>query len=125
MSDIALTDDWDVDVSGQELHLVEDSEGDPAAITQETGITLLFIKGEWALNVLVGLDWIGRILVKNPSTASLTLYFTRAILSVPGQEEILSILFDFDNSSRLAELSFKSRAQDGGIVEDRIPALDL
>jgi hypothetical protein len=120
MSDFALADDHDIDTTNQELTLVEDTVGDPAAIAQELGIALLFHRGEWKQNVLVGIPYMEQVFVKNPSIAGIAVLFTRAARSVAGIVEVMEMVPEFDNSLRSLELDFRARAQDGGVIEDRL-----
>lgn len=123
MSDIALDDEHDLDISNAELHLVEDEVDYPAAIAQELRIALWLHRGEWFLNVLVGVPYLDQVFVKNPALGALHVLFTRAILSVPGVLEINELTLDFDNSSRLLSIAFDVRTQNGGIIEDRLAVL--
>ncbi len=120
MSDIALNADGDLDITNAQLSLVEDAPGEPAAIAQELKIALAFHRGEWFLNVLVGVPYLSQVFVKNPALGALNVLFTRAILSVPGIVEINELELSFDNSERLLSIDFNVRAQDGGIIEDRL-----
>lgn len=126
MSDIALNTDRDIDCSNYELHLVEDSPGEPLAIAQELGIALLFHRGEWAQNVLIGVPYREQILaVKSPSVGGIAVLFTRAARSVPGIVEVPVMAPSFDNAERLLAIDFRARAQDGGVIEQRLAVNDL
>ena len=123
MSDVALDDNHDVDVSDAELHMVTDDEGEPQAIAQEQRIALKFHRGEWFLNLLVGIPWLSQVFVKNPSLQALNVLFTRAILSVPGTVELkaLSLVFDgVQRPLRVLKIDYDSRAQDGSPITDSL-----
>lgn len=115
--DIALGGDHDLDFSDQEMHLVEDLPGEPNAIAQEVSIALQFFRGEWPLNVLIGVPYFEQVFIKNPSLAALTVLFTRASLSVPGIIEAREMKLSFDNSGRRLYVTPKLRAEDGTPVD--------
>lgn len=123
MSDLALDDDHDLDVSTVGLVLVEDTEDNPDAIAQEIAIALLFHRGEWPLNVLIGIPYMSQVFIKNPSLAAINTLYTRAIRSVPGVLEVPELSTEFDNTTRELTLDFKAKAQNGGVVEDRLAVL--
>jgi hypothetical protein len=56
MTDIKLTDDNDLDLTGLQLSLVSDG----AAIAQEIRIACRFFLGEWKLDKRIGIDFLGR-----------------------------------------------------------------
>lgn len=121
MSDIKLTTDThDLDVTDQALSLVVDEVDSPEAITQELRIALRFVRGEWALNVLVGIPYYTEVFIKNPSLAAIATLFTRAIRSVPGIIEVPELTPTFDNSTRQLAIDFSAKAQNGGVIEDRL-----
>ncbi len=117
MSDIALGGNHDLDFTDQEMHLVEDEPGYPAAIAQEVSIALQFFRGEWPLNILVGIPYQEQVFVKNPSLAALTVLFTRASLSIPGIAEAREMKLVFDNGGRRLSVTPKLRAEDGTPVD--------
>jgi hypothetical protein len=123
MSDIKLNDDHDVDVSGMALHLVEDEPGNPVAIAQEIGIALMLFQGEWFLDTPRGFPWYQRVFVKNPSEQSLIVLFSKYIRSVAGVLEVPALALDIDAGTRHMDMSYTARAQDGGIIEDRLPVI--
>ncbi len=100
--------------------LVEDEPGLPYAIAQEMRIAMLFHRGEWDLNTLVGIPYISQVFVKNPSIAALNVLFTRAVRSVPGVNEVNNMSVVFDNTARALTVDYRATAQDGGIIEDRL-----
>lgn len=122
MSDIALNGDHDLDVTGQALSLVEDVEGDPAAIAQEMSIAMQLHRGEWFLNTLAGIPYLTQVFIKNPnpSIAALTVLFTRAARLVPGITDVEDMSVVFDNTDRLLSVDYRSIAQDGTPIEDAV-----
>ncbi len=129
MSDLALVTDTasafyhDLDVTNQTLTLVEDVEDDPAAIAQEMRIAFLFHRGEWDLNILVGIPYMTQVFIKNPSLAAISVLFTRAARTIPGVTEVTSMEVDFDNESRGLTVEYEAKAQNGGTIEDRLAVL--
>lgn len=123
MSDLKLDSDHDLDVTDQAMSLVEDTEGDPAAIAQEIGITLLFHQGEWDLNVLVGVPWRSKVFIKNPGNGVVAALLTRAVRTVPGVLEVPKMDVDLDVTTRQATVDYSAKAQDGGVIEERIAGI--
>lgn len=119
MSDIALDTDRDIDVSGLELHIVEDVEGDPAAIAQEIGIGLALWQGEWHLDIGVGMPYLQKIFVKNPRIEYVQGIFRAGIASAPGVLEVTKCIIDFDAETRLLTVDWVARTQDGGVIEQK------
>lgn len=117
MSDIALGGNHDLDLTDQEMHLVEDEPGLPNAVGQEVSIALQFFRKEWPLNVLVGIPYHEQVFIKNPSLPALTVMFTRAALSIPGIVETRQMKLAFDNSGRRLTITPKLRAEDGTPVD--------
>lgn len=115
MSDVALDDNHDLDITDAELRLVTDVDS-PEAIAQEQRIALQFHRGEWFLNTLVGIPYLTQVFVKNPSLAALNVLFTRAILSVPGTVELKELALDFGEDQRplrVLKIDYDSRAAEG------------
>lgn len=115
MSDVALDDNHDLDITDAELRLVTDVDS-PEAIAQEQRIALQFHRGEWFLNTLVGIPYLTQVFVKNPSLAALNVLFTRAILSVPGTVELKELALNFDDDQRplrVLKIDYDSRAAEG------------
>ncbi len=114
MSDIALNGDHDLDVSDQEMHLVVDVVGEPAAVAQEMRIAMQFHRGEWPLDVDEGLPFLAQVFVKNPSLAGLAAMFSGRARRVPGIIAVKDMSLVYDNDTRELSVSYRSTAQDGG-----------
>ncbi len=131
MSDFKLvkTDDvWDLDDTNQELSLVEDYTDDngdfqPEAIAQEMRIAMQFHRGEWALNILLGIPYLEQVFIKNPSLAALSVLFTRAARSVPGIVSVQDMALELETETRELDVSYRATAQNGGVIEDTLPLL--
>ncbi len=113
----------DLDLTSFSLSLVEDTEDSPAAIAQEMRIGMQFVRGEWDLNVLVGIPYFQEVFIKNPSLAAIKVLFTRAARSVPGIVEVTAMETEFDNETRQLAVEYEARAQNGGVIEDRLALL--
>ncbi len=119
MSDIALNSEHDLDVTNQELSLVVDVVDDPEAIKQEMSIAMQFHRGEWPLNVLVGIPFLTQVFVKNPSIPGISSLFSRAARSVDGIVSIESMEIDFDSSGRSLAVDYRAKS-DLGTLEGRL-----
>lgn len=58
MKDIKLTDDWDFDLSNNDMHLISGSE----ETGQNINISLLFIRSEYIFDVTLGVPWMDGML---------------------------------------------------------------
>lgn len=113
----------DLDLTNQEMTLVEDEVDSPAAIAQEMRIAMQFGRGEWDLNVLIGIPFRTEVFIKNPSLAAISVLFTRAARSVPGIIEVPHIEVSLDRDTRILTTEYEARAQNGGTIEDRLAVL--
>jgi hypothetical protein len=106
--DIKLGTDGDLDITNNQLTLVEGQE----YIAQSWRIRLLTIHGEWFLDQRIGIPYFEYILVKNPNESLVRSLFRQATYSVSGIKEILGIEYDLDNASRALSLGITGRFED-------------
>ncbi len=114
MTDIKLTNDNDLDLTGLQLSLVSDGE----AIAQEIRIACRFFLAEWALDKRIGIDFLGRILGKKGVTPDeVSNEYRRALASIPGVTQIDSVQTVVDKATRIGTITFRVTTDAGTIVE--------
>lgn len=110
--------DIEVDNSGElvfengDLVLLDADE----AIAQSLRISLRMFLGEWFLNTDEGIPYIQSIFTKAPRISIITTVLRRAILAVPGVEEIKTFDVQFNAAARQLSVSFDARITDGGTL---------
>jgi hypothetical protein len=90
-------------------------DGDDA-IQQQLRIALRMFQGEWFLSPTEGVPYIGQVLTKTPRMSAVTLVLRKAILAVPGIEEIKTFDVQFDATARQLFLTFDARLASGTVV---------
>jgi len=114
MTDIKLTADNDIDLTGLQLSLVSDN----VAIAQEIQIACRFFLGEWKLDRRIGIDFLGRILGKKGVTPDeVSNEYRRALQSIPGVTQIDSVQTVIDKATRIGTITFRVTTDAGTIVE--------
>lgn len=114
MSDIKLSDDNDLDLTGLQLTLLPDD----LAVAQEIRIACRFFLGEWKLDTRVGIDFFGRILGRKGVTEDeVSNEFRRALASIPGVTQIDSVLTTIDKSTRKGTVTYRVTTDAGTVVE--------
>ena len=78
------------------------------AIDQHLLFTLRFFKGEWFLDLRVGIPYFQQVLIKNPDAVALNSIFKQAILNTPGVIELTGFSLDFDPALRILSVNFVS-----------------
>lgn len=106
MTDIALTDDHDIDVSNNDLHLVATES---QSIRQRLIIKILTYQGEWFLNSQLGVPYYEFILGANRSKETIDSIMQTAILEEPEVLEITRFKSRIDTISRAYEMEFTIR----------------
>ena len=80
---------------------------------------MLFFKGEWWLNVNLGIPYYTDILKKNPNLNLVQSILKSEILSMKGVLELLTFELDIDNSERVLYVNYRIRTETD-IVEGRV-----
>lgn len=88
----------------------------PQAILQNIVQTLGTYLHEWFLNLNVGIDYFGQILVKTPNQSTVDAIFINQILNVPGVQALLAYSFNPNFVTRGLALTFKAQVT-GGVVD--------
>ena len=97
-----------LDATGQ-LVLVENQEETEQFLEQK----LRTFRGEWFLNVNIGIPYFDEILVKRPNPTIIEALLTDEILATPGILEILEFELDLDKATRELTLNLKALGQEG------------
>lgn len=100
-----LTDDNELDVSGGRLHFREDG----VAVVQSVKIKLSVILGEIFLDADLGVDWLNKILVRNPDHDQVRAILGARIASVPDVLEVVGSELVVDRALRAGAISFQMR----------------
>lgn len=109
MATIKCGSDGKVLIERNNLVLVSGGEEVKQAVLH----ALKTFRGEWFLDVTLGVPWFQEILVKNPATAEALL--KREILSVPGVLSLDSFVLRSDPATRRTNVVFKFGASDGPV----------
>jgi hypothetical protein len=83
------------------------------AIAQHCTIRLRTFLGEYWLNENIGLDYFGKILLKNPNFVVVQSLFRRTILGTPGVLALLQFEMSLDKVERLLSVTFRANTTEG------------
>lgn len=83
------------------------------AIAQHCTIRFRTFLAEYWLNLNIGIDYYGKILVKNPNLVTVQSIFRRTILGTPGVVALLSFEMALDKTTRTASVTFRASTTDG------------
>ena len=106
--------DWkltngDLDTENGDIAFVTGAD----AVAQHCSIRLKTFLGEYWLNLNVGIDYFGKILVKNPNMNVVQSIFRKTILTTPGVISLLSFSMDLDRASRAMTIEFRANSTEG------------
>ena len=87
-------------------------------IAQKVKLRVGIQLGEWWLDTAVGVDWLGRILVKDPDLRVVRAQFIQTIASVPEVIQILDLTVDTDNATRGLTVGFTVQTTDGPVTDE-------
>lgn len=110
--DLMLDDQGDLDMSSGDLVITSGID----AVRQSAMSRLRFFKGEWFMDELIGVDYWGTILVKNPSLPVVRELLLAEILASPGIASVQQLSLDLDASTRELTTSFKAVQDDGTLL---------
>lgn len=108
---LGQTADNDLDVINGNLQLITGDE----EIAQLLKNRLLSFRGEWFLNLELGLPYFEQILEKATSLSAIEGIYLKAITETPGVRDIETFRLDFDPATRQIDLSFRARTSNGVI----------
>lgn len=89
-------------------------------VAQAVCCRLRTMLGEWYQDPSIGIDFVGQVLVKNPSIPTLQRYFASAIAKVDGVGSVDSVVCTFDAAHRTLRVDFKVTASDGTAVNGSV-----
>jgi hypothetical protein len=105
-----------IDPLTNDLVLVDSLE----AIAQDLTTRLRFFLGEWFLDQGAGVDFYGKVLVKNPSMPDIVPMFAKVITTTPGVKSITqAIAWTYSGQTRSMAISFKADTIAGPLTYTR------
>ena len=72
--------------------------------------------GEWFMDVKIGVDYFGKILVKNPDMSVVNTILLNTILGVPGVIQVMTYKFTPEFATRKMTVTFTARTTSGIIT---------
>lgn len=103
MADLKLsTLTGDIAIENDDLVIIDGVDD----IAQHIKIRLRFFRGEWTLDLRVGIPYFERILVKNPDLVAIRAIFREAILETPGIVALLDFDLAVDSGKRTLTVRF-------------------
>ena len=83
---------------------------------QKCIIILKVFKGEWYLNINIGIPYFENIFIKNPNIGLIEDIFKTIILSIETIEELIDFNLTYNNTIRKLSLDFQAKLIDGSII---------
>ena len=98
-------------VNGQFV-LVEEVD----AIAQQIWVQFHWFRGEWFLDLRLGVPYFEEVLKKGASERLVSLLFRQLLLRTPGVTALVAFNFSVDRATRIATLTFEALTAFGTIV---------
>lgn len=114
--DILLDEDGDLVLDGDGLHFVSGL----AAVVQGIRFRLGLFRGEWFLNLDVGVPWYDEVLGEHFDEAHVRQLVADAINDTPGVKEITELTVKFDNKTRLITVTWAATTLFGDTPSDTL-----
>lgn len=105
-NDIQMTRGGDIALSAFDI-LATDS------IEQAIIIKLRWFLGEWVYQTEFGVDWFGKVLVKNPNGLLIRRIIEDTIMSVDGVNSVENLTLSLEKESRVLHIGFTVHTVDG------------
>jgi hypothetical protein len=123
VSDFALTSSGDLEITRGRLRVVTGTE----AIAQRLRVRLRLFRSDWFLDTLAGVPYHDYVLRKRSSPGVRREVFRRAIASMPGVREIVSLDVQLDQRARTLTVTCEVRTDDLTVVPFTLaePVFDL
>ena len=102
MNDIRLDSDWDLYIGDDYDIQSTDSVG------QQINIRLKWFFQEWAFRPEFGVDYFGKVFVKNPNNQKIISMLTDVIMSVDGVTDVPSIEIELNRKTREGIISYEA-----------------
>lgn len=107
--------DLELDPSTHDLVLVDGAAQLVASVEQKIKIRLLFIRGEWFLDIEAGIPYIDQVFVKQPNIDLLRALYRTEIIETPGVLAVREMRVTFISSTRRLSISFTADSDAGEI----------
>jgi hypothetical protein len=118
VSDIALDDNGDIQITGSDLSLTTGVD----AIKQYMQQRFRMFYGEWFLDMERGIPYFQQVLKKNPDPVIVDSILKSTIINTPGVLQLTEFNLDTDAATRQLSLSFKAICTAGEVsFEESIP----
>jgi len=114
--DLLLTSTGDIDFSKGDFHTVTG----PDEVVQRLRLQLGVRQGEWALDLLFGVDWLGLVFIKNPSLSIINAHLKSIIVGTEGVTRLLS--YTAEVTGRTLDVEFEVLTDTGDVVEGSLTA---
>lgn len=108
----AFTGDVELDGTGGDQVFAYDVDG----IESDVKSAWLQVKGEWFLNLEEGVDWFGKVFVKNPDLGDIRAEFKRVALTCPGVVDLPTFNPVLDVPSRTMTADYEIRLDNGQVI---------
>lgn len=112
MADLLLADSGDLDLSTNDLQLVEGL----AAVRQGLQIRYRFFIGEWFLNREEGTPYHPHILKKNSNETKVRAILAEVARTTPGVVEIRNLTASYNNPNRQLTVALEVGAEVNGVL---------
>lgn len=101
--DLLLDADGDIDVSAGDLAFALGAAG----VVQACESALSLVLAEWFLDLAQGVDYFGKVLVKNPNLLVVNGLIRAALLAVPFVNEVVSLGVGFAGDTRTLSITWR------------------
>ena len=101
MNDIRLDSNWDLYIDKYDIQQTD-------SLAQQINIRLKWFFEEWVFRPEFGVDYFGKIFVKNPNNQKIISMLTDVIMSVEGVTDVPSIDIELDRKSREATIRYEA-----------------
>lgn len=110
MISLKLDGSGDIALTNGSPSLIEGAD----ALVQKVGIKLRFFQGEWFLDLLFGMPYHGRILVRGVNEADVYQIFQSEIEKIPGIVAVEELKIDFgDSDNRVMRVTGRAVGSSG------------
>lgn len=116
MKDLKLDEDHDLELAGFDLQLTDNTE----IVKQRLKQALLTFKGEWFLNVDLGIPYYESILGEKNSLQAIRSIFISSIGKVEGVREITEFELKYNDDTRLVSIIFSVIDSFNNLIEIEI-----
>ncbi len=114
MADLALsTVDDDLLIENDNLSIIDGTAG----YEQNLVIRFRFFKGDWFLDLRLGVPYYDDIFLKNPDLILVRTIFREIILETAGTDSIERFDLSVDSATRIMSMSFTSKLITGEIID--------